>query len=653
MVLQELLAPAGSYEVLVIAVNAGADAVYFAGQNYGARAFAKNFTLEEIEKAVNYAHLNSVKVHVTVNTLVNNFEIIDVINYLFKLYQIGVDAVIVQDFGIIQLLKTLIPDLEVHASTQMALSNYTAMKWAYENNIKRIVLPREKSIDDISKIHNQLEKDNMDLELEAFGHGALCYCVSGNCYISSYNSGRSGNRGACAQPCRREYRLKYRGYNIGNGFLLSTHDLATYDNIKAISDAGITSLKLEGRMKSGDYIGTIVNSYRNIIDGNPGDWKKDLHLVFNRQFTNGYIMNDKPGDVLGRGSSGHEGLYIGDITDIDGTKVTIEIKNKEIPVILEKGDGIAFKYNGKIKGIYLEKIIKQDENEIIIDTTRLVKVGTEVFISYSAKTHESLKKFKNETVKSSIPINVTFNFQKDLTASIKVEYYIDDELINFRHKGIARFEEAKNRPITKESIITQLEKTGGTPFYMEKIRSGNTDKNCPSCGAPIVSEICAYCGTRTGLDTAEADMEYPVMECKEAAINFWTIIFPMIFAGAFGIPGLVMLILAALFGEGNLLLVGIPFFIIGAAALFFVLRTVVRYVKVKTHGKRIRAVVYGYMDDKVMLNNRPAQIVKLLIQTPVGPRFILYQLGDTLKVYGINDTIEIMMHRNYFMICKR
>ena len=477
MVLSELLAPAGSYEVLVIAVNAGADAVYFAGQNYGARAFAKNFTLEEIEKAVNYAHLNSVKVHVTVNTLVNNFEIVDVINYLFKLYQIGVDAVIVQDFGIIQLLKKLIPDLEVHASTQMALSNYTAMKWAYENNIKRIVLPREKSIDDIEKIHNQLEKDNIGLELEAFGHGALCYCVSGNCYISSYNSGRSGNRGACAQPCRREYRLKYRGYNIGNGFLLSTHDLATYNNIQAISDAGVTSLKLEGRMKSGDYIGTIVNSYRNIIDGNPGDWEKDLHLVFNRQFTNGYIMNDKPGDVLGRGSSGHEGLYIGDITDIDGTKVTIEIKNKEIPVILEKGDGIAFKYNGKIKGIYLENIIKQDENEIIIDTTRLVKVGTEVFISYSAKTHESLKQFKNETIKSKIPINVTFNFQKDLTASIKVEYYIDDELINFRHKGIARFEKAKNRPITEESIIKQLEKTGGTPFYMEKIRFNDMPDN--------------------------------------------------------------------------------------------------------------------------------------------------------------------------------
>ena len=477
MVLSELLAPAGSYDVLVIAVNAGADAVYFAGQNYGARAFAKNFTMEEIEKAVNYAHLNNVKIHVTVNTLINNFEIVNVIDYLFKLYQIGVDAVIVQDFGIIQILKKLIPDLEVHASTQMALSNYSAIKWAYDNNIKRVVLPREKSIEEIRQIQDQLEKDNINMDLEAFGHGALCYCVSGNCYMSSYNSGRSGNRGACAQPCRREYRLKYRGYNIGNGFLLSTHDLATYNNLDAISEAGITSLKLEGRMKSGDYIGTIVNSYRNIIDGNPGDWQKDLHLVFNRRFTNGYIMNDKPGEVMGRGSSGHEGLYIGDIVNIEGTKVTITIKNKEIPVILEKGDGIAFKYNGKIKGIYLENIIKQDENEIVIDTTRRVKVGTEVFISYSAKTHESLKQFKNETIKSKIPINVTFNFQKDLTASIKVEYYLDDELINFRHKGIARFEKANNRPITQDSIIKQLEKTGGTPFYMEKIKFNDMPDN--------------------------------------------------------------------------------------------------------------------------------------------------------------------------------
>ena len=473
MVLEELLAPAGSPEVLTIAVNAGADAVYIAGQQYGARAYAKNFTIEEIEKAVKYAHLNGVKIHVTVNTLINNFEIVDVMKYLFKLYQIGVDAVIVQDFGLIWLLKTFIPDLEVHASTQMGINNYSSIKWAGRNNIKRIVLPREVTIEQIRQTYDQLKEDKINMDLEVFGHGALCYCVSGKCYMSSYNSGRSGNRGACAQPCRREYRLKYRGYNIGNGYLLSTHDLATYNSINAISDAGVKSLKLEGRMKSGDYIGTIVNSYRNIIDGNPGDYEKDLHLVFNRQFTNGYMMGDKPGDVMGRGSSGHEGLYIGDITDIEDTKVTIEIKNKEIPIILEPGDGIAFKYNGKIKGIYLENIIKQDENEIIIDTTRLVKVGTEVFISYSKSTHDYLKQFEKEIIKNNVGISLSLTWDEELNLFTKVEYRIDDELINFRHKTLGKFEKAKNKPVTEETITQQLEKTGQTPFYIENIRFNN------------------------------------------------------------------------------------------------------------------------------------------------------------------------------------
>ena len=477
MLLDELLAPAGSYDVLVIAVNAGADAVYIAGENYGARAYAKNFTFEEIEKAVKYAHLNGSKVHVTVNTLINNFEIVDVLKYLFKLYKIGVDAVIVQDFGLIWLLKTFIPDLEVHASTQMGLNNYSSIKWAFKNNIKRVVLPREVNIENIKKTTSQLKKDNINMDIEVFGHGALCYCVSGKCYMSSYNSGRSGNRGACAQPCRREYRLKYRGYNIGNGYLLSTHDLAVYDNLKAISDAGVKSLKLEGRMKSGDYIGTITNSYRNLIDEKEGDFKKDLHLVFNRKFTNGYIMGDKPGDVMGRGSSGHEGLYIGDIVDIEGTKVTIEVKNYEIPIILEKGDGIAFKYNGKIKGIYLEDIVKQDSNEIIINTTRLLKVGTEVFISYSKSTHEYLKQFEKETVKNNVGLNLSLTWDGDLNLYTKVEYTLDDELINFRHKAIGKFQKAKNKPVQKETIEKQLNKTGETPFYIDNIRFNRMPDN--------------------------------------------------------------------------------------------------------------------------------------------------------------------------------
>lgn len=159
MTLSELLAPAGSYEVFVIAVNAGADAVYLSGERFGARAYAKNFTIEEIEKAINYAHLNKVKIHVTVNTLINNFEVLEVIKYLFELYKLGVDAVIVQDLGIAYLIKTLIPDLEIHASTQMTLNNYSNLKWAWNNGINRVVLPREVSVDEIKEINDNLKRD--------------------------------------------------------------------------------------------------------------------------------------------------------------------------------------------------------------------------------------------------------------------------------------------------------------------------------------------------------------------------------------------------------------------------------------------------------------------------------------------------------------
>jgi len=183
--------------------------------------------------------------------------------------------------------------------------------------------------------------------------------------------------------------------------------------------------------------------------------------------------------------------------------------------------------------------------------------------------------------------------------------------------------------------------------------NANQRKNCPSCGAPIVSEICAYCGMATGLKTAEADIEYPILECKEANINFWNIGFPLIFAMAFGFTGITMLLIAlTAIKNATLFLVGLPFSLIGGGALFVVLRTITRYRKLKKRGKIIQATVYGYMDDNVLLNGSPAQIVKLLVPTSSGPRFIFYQLGDTIKRYGINDTVDILVYQNYFMICK-
>ena len=486
MTLPELLAPAGDYDILVTAVNAGADAVYISGERFGARAFAKNFTLEEIEKSVEYAHLNGVKIHVTVNTLINNFEVVDVVQYLFKLYKIGVDAVIVQDVGIIELIKNLIPDLEVHASTQMTLSDYDCILWAVENGISRIVFPREISVDKIREISEKLKSSNLNMELEVFGHGALCYCFSGNCYISSYNSGRSGNRGACAQPCRKQYKLKYKNYNVGNGFLLSTHDLAVYKGLDKIEEAGVFSLKLEGRMKSADYVGTIVNAYRHIIDGDEGDYEKDLHLVFNREFTDGYILNQSPGQVLGRESSGHEGVYIGKIIEKKGEEIKISKENKDFSINLDIGDGIGFKYKDKIKGIYIDNIKEQTDDYIILNTTRNVREGDKVLLSYSKSTHDKLKKFHNETIKQHIPLSLDIYWNEDLSLNVTGRFQIEEkginnknkiEHFNFNYISQTKFEKALNRPISKEDIEKQMLKTGDSSFYIKELNIHGMPEN--------------------------------------------------------------------------------------------------------------------------------------------------------------------------------
>lgn len=542
----ELLAPAGSYDVFKIAINLGADAVYLAGQNFGARAYAENFTTEEIEKSVEYAHLNNVKVFITVNTLVNNFEIIDFLKYIFKLYKIGVDAVIVQDFGVLKLIRSIFPEMKIHASTQMSLNNYYSVLWAKENGISRVIFPRELSIDEISKIHTKLKKNNKDLELEVFSHGALCYSISGKCYISSLNNGRSGNRGACTQPCRREYILKYKGHRVSDGYLLSTHDLNLSDDLDNLAKSGINSIKLEGRMKSEDYVGTIVNSYRNLLDKKEGSFKDDLNFVFNRKFTKGYIMNQSPSEVMGREISGHLGLYIGDIvainreypeiiekeeisnknsrnnrnmknsrknrnnknnnntnnhnnsTNIDNSinsnnakfnsnskdinnninnniqerksRTVKEIKvSKENPINIEKGDGIAFKYGKKVKGIYIDDIIDQNDEYIVFNTTRNIRVGDEVYISYSRSINKELKKYKKEFIQSKIPISLNISLDKELHAKIETKFNLNNETIKFKYSSSSKFEKAINHPITKEEIEKQLSKTGNTPFFMNNI----------------------------------------------------------------------------------------------------------------------------------------------------------------------------------------
>ncbi len=484
MVLTELLAPAGSYDILVVAVNAGANAVYLAGQRYGARAFAQNFTSEEMELAVRYAHLNGVSIHVTVNTLFNSDEILEVLKYVQFLYRTGVDAVIVQDIGLIYLINKFIPEMEVHSSTQMTLRDYNSVLWAHDEGIKRVILPREMSIDEIKNISDRLKEDNIKMDLEAFGHGSLCYCISGDCYMSSFISGRSANRGACAQPCRSMYKLRYHNHSISNGCLISTHDLATYKNVKAISDAGIISLKIEGRLKSEDYVATVVNAYRTMIDHMDDEnneelirqLEEDLDLTFNRYYTNGYILNDSPGEVMGRESSFHQGLYLGKIISIEDEDVIIEFENDNHPT-LHKGDGIGFKHNNHIRGIYLDKIVEQTNDYIHIQTTRDIRVGSEVYISYSKKLHDRQKQFQKEMIKPHIPLSMDITPNKKRSMTVNVSFKVNDDIISFGYKSERKFDEAINKPLDDETIINQMKKSGNTPFIVDKVKVTNLPDN--------------------------------------------------------------------------------------------------------------------------------------------------------------------------------
>lgn len=257
----ELLAPAGSMEALKAAVESGADAIYLSGKMFGARAYANNFDEQGLKEAIEFAHLRNVKIHVTVNTLVDNSEIPALADYFRFLYEIGADAVLVQDLGAARLAQLVAPDLPLHASTQMTVNNLAGVLALQELGFSRVVLSREVTLKDIIHICR-----NSDVEIEVFAHGALCVCYSGQCLMSSMIGGRSGNRGRCAQPCRLPYTLVDKNNNNvlkdAGQYLLSPRDMNTLELIPEFIEAGVVSLKLEGRMKKPEYVAVVVDAYR-------------------------------------------------------------------------------------------------------------------------------------------------------------------------------------------------------------------------------------------------------------------------------------------------------------------------------------------------------------------------------------------------------
>ena len=337
---KELLAPAGDFETLKQAIHHGADAVYLGGKRFGARKFASNFDEEEMKKAISYCHLFGVKIYVTVNTMIYEEELEEVLEYVSFLYHHFVDAIIVQDLGLISMVRKKFPNLEIHASTQLHNHNRESLRLLEELGVTRVVVAREMSLEEI----NQLDTS---LEIECFIHGALCVCYSGQCLFSSLLLSRSGNRGECAGICRLPFQLLEDGGNIStNGnYLLSPRELNSMGHIPLLMESKVTSFKIEGRMKSPTTIGFIVSLYRKLMDGYlkqrpyllTKEDQQHLLSLFNREFTDGFLFNSKQDQLMNIKSPNHIGYPIGRVVSINNQKVEIVLSQA-----LNQEDGIRF-----------------------------------------------------------------------------------------------------------------------------------------------------------------------------------------------------------------------------------------------------------------------------------------------------------------------
>ncbi len=315
----ELLAPAGSLEAFFAAVDAGADAVYVGLKDFSARAKAKNFSLADIHSMTRYLQASGKRLYVTLNTLIKENELSHLIDTLSALEAFGVDAVILQDLAVWHLARTHFPGLELHASTQMTIHNSAGVKMLENMGFTRAVLARELTLPEIRQIRSQTR-----LELEHFIHGALCFSFSGQCYFSSFLGGKSGNRGRCAQPCRRSYEQRHQ-----QGFYFSPNDLSAIDLLPQLQDAGICSFKIEGRMKSAEYVHKVVGAYRKVLDTPAAERsqaitaaKKLLKESFGRQPTRGFLAGSQPDDMAVPSKKGATGRYLGELQQPRGKRLS-------------------------------------------------------------------------------------------------------------------------------------------------------------------------------------------------------------------------------------------------------------------------------------------------------------------------------------------
>ncbi len=470
---KELLAPAGNMDCLRAAVESGADAVYLGLSEFSARKFAGNFYLDELDEAVKYAHIRNVKIYLTMNTLILDKEMDDALLLAKKAYLKGIDAFITQDLGFSFRLKNKIPDVELHGSTQMTVFNEHGANFLYQLGFSRVVLARELSLEQIKKV----SKESL-IETEIFVHGALCVCYSGQCLMSSLIGGRSGNRGKCAQPCRQNYRILEDGKSLYEGNLLSTRDLCLLENLTDVVKSGARSFKIEGRMKSPEYVATVVDVYRRHLDlikkgGKPSfDLIKEdltkLKLSYNRGgFTAGHIMGAK--DVINTGYQGHQGVRVGRIIKYDKKRrlVLLELETSVFNsdyVCIENDDGFSISYI-EVCG-QKRDFAKEKECAWIGFAKQHVNVGDYLFKTFDKALRQDALSIVRNGCKRKVPVDINVWVKKDHPLELEV---CEGDL-SVRVKSDTMPEMAKKTAIDQEKIKQAVSKSGQTVFTVNDVK---------------------------------------------------------------------------------------------------------------------------------------------------------------------------------------
>lgn len=451
----EVLAPAGSRDAFFAAVAAGADAIYLAGERFGARAYAANFTVEDLRGLMRYAHLRGVKVYVAVNTLLRDDELADAVEFCAAVYQAGADALIVQDMGLVAELNRCYPQICLNASTQMTLHNTAGVKYAERFGFNRVILAREVSMDDIRAICAATEQ-----EVEVFAHGALCICFSGQCLFSSMVGGRSGNRGRCAQPCRLKYQLLKDGEVQGEAHLLSPRDLNTITLLPGLTEAGVVSLKIEGRMKRPEYVAAVTAAYAAAVRGQVYD-EQALWQAFNRGFTTAYLQDEPGADMMSWERPNNRGVKLGRIAKIAPQELVLKLDAPLLP-----GDGLEiWVTRGGRQGFTVPDSARISREEAVIPLEGLpvqvqnCRVGDRVF-----KTLDSRMLLPEEMVAAhdDLPLELDFVARLGEKPCLRAKY---GEVVA---EVVAEYEvpPAKNRPADMALLKKQLGRLGGSGWHL-------------------------------------------------------------------------------------------------------------------------------------------------------------------------------------------